>query len=176
MRLAPGARKAVLTVHITCSVGWVGAVLVYLALGVWAVRATDAVTLAAAWAALELTGWVVVVPLAVGSLTTGVLAAVGSPWGLLRHYWVVIALLVTVLCVAVLLLHMPSVSHLAHQAARGGSTTDPALAQGDLAHPGIGLVLLLLVTVLNVYKPRGLTRRGRRAQFSRSGSGSAVSG
>lgn len=166
-RLGPRTRKGALTVHIICSVGWVGAVLVYLALGVWAVRATDAATVAAAWAAMALTGWVVIVPLAVGSLVTGILVAAGSAWGLLRHYWVVFALVVTVVCVAVLLAHMPSVSHLADQAA-AGSDENPALAQGDLPHPAVGLVLLLAVTVLNVYKPRGLTRRGRRAQVGSS--------
>jgi hypothetical protein len=35
---------------------------------------------------------------------------------------------------------------------------------GDLFHPGLGLVVLLAITVLNVYKPRGLTRYGWRKQ------------
>ena len=37
----------------------------------------------------------------------------GTPWGLFKHYWVVIALVLTTLSLAVLLLHMPSVSALA---------------------------------------------------------------
>jgi hypothetical protein len=35
---------------------------------------------------------------------------------------------------------------------------------GDLLHPGLGLVVLLVIQVLNVYKPRGLTRYGWRKQ------------
>jgi hypothetical protein len=37
-------------------------------------------------------------------------------------------------------------------------------AWGDLVHPGLGLVVLLVITGLNVYKPRGLTRYGWRKQ------------
>jgi hypothetical protein len=35
---------------------------------------------------------------------------------------------------------------------------------GDLFHPGVGLVILVLIQVLNTYKPRGLTRYGWRKQ------------
>jgi len=35
---------------------------------------------------------------------------------------------------------------------------------GDLLHPGVGLLVLLVITTLNVYKPRGLTRYGWRKQ------------
>ncbi len=38
---------------------------------------------------------------------------------------------------------------------------------GDIAHPAIGLVVLLAVLVLNVYKPRGLTGYGQRKQHER---------
>ncbi len=40
---------------------------------------------------------------------------------------------------------------------------------GDLLHPGIGLVVLLAIQILNVYKPPGMTRYGwRRQQEQRS--------
>src|SRR5205823_3537878 len=35
---------------------------------------------------------------------------------------------------------------------------------GDLFHPGVGLLVLLAITVLNVYKPAGLTPYGWRKQ------------
>jgi hypothetical protein len=35
---------------------------------------------------------------------------------------------------------------------------------GDLLHPGVGLVVLLAIQVLNVYKPPGMTRYGWRRQ------------
>jgi hypothetical protein len=36
------------------------------------------------------------------------------------------------------------------------------LRSGDLLHPALGLVVLLTVQVLNIYKPSGMTRYGRR--------------
>src|ERR1051325_9707583 len=90
MTMAPGLRKLVLTVHLSFSVGWIGAVIAYLVLGVSATTSKDAETVRAAWIAMELTGWSAIVPLALGSLLTGILIALGTPWGLFRYYWVLI--------------------------------------------------------------------------------------
>jgi hypothetical protein len=166
MTMPPGLRKFALTAHLTFSVGWIGAVVAYLALGVAAVRSQDAQTVRAAWIAMELTGWFVIVPLALAALLTGLVMALGTPWGLFRHYWVLIALVLTILATVVLLLHMPTVSSAA-DAARAADGAHPAGRGGDLLHPGLGLVVLLVITVLNVYKPRGLTRYGWRKQQQR---------
>ena len=163
MTLPPGVRKFTLTIHLSCSVGWVGAVVAYLALGVSAVTSHDAETVRAAWIAMELTGWFVIVPLAVAALLTGLVVALGTPWGLFRYYWVLITLMLTILATVVLLLHMPTVSSLADMA-RAADAADLRRLGGDLFHPGLGLVVLLAIMVLNVYKPRGLTRYGWRKQ------------
>ena len=163
MILRPGARKFTLAAHLTVAVGWIGAVLAYLALGVAAVTADDADTVRGAWSAMELTGWFVIVPLAVASLVTGVVMAVGTKWGLLRHYWVVISLVLTLVATLVLLFHMPSVSATA-DAARVAEGAELEALGGDLLHPGLGLVVLLVIQVLNVYKPQGLTPYGWRRQ------------
>src|SRR5918911_3040560 len=110
MTMTSSLRKFVLTAHVTFSVGWIGAVVAYLALGVAAVTSRDAQTVRAAWIAMEVTGWYAIVPLALGALLTGLVMSLGTPWGLFRHYWVVISLALTVLCTIVLVLHMPSVS------------------------------------------------------------------
>jgi hypothetical protein len=161
--LSPGARKLVLSIHLTVSVGWIGAVLAYLGLGVTAVRTDDPDLIRAMWNAMDVSGWYVIVPLAIASLLTGLLIALGTKWGLFRHYWVVISFGLTVFAVVVLLLHMPTVSSTAEFAR---SAEGPALEGlgGDLGHPGIGLVILLVVQVINLYKPRGLTRYGWRKQ------------
>jgi hypothetical protein len=163
MTMAPGLRKLALTVHLTTSVGWIGAVVAYLALGVSAVAGRDAQTVRAAWIAMELTGWYVIVPLALAALLTGLVMALGTPWGLFRHYWVLITLVLTILSTVVLLLHMPSVSSLA-AVAREADGADLGGLGGDLLHPGVGLLVLLAIAVLNVYKPRGLTPYGWRKQ------------
>jgi hypothetical protein len=163
MTMPPGLRKFTLTVHLSCSVGWIGAVVAYLALGVSAVTSHNAETVRAAWIAMELTGWFVIVPLAVAALLTGLVVALGTPWGLFRYYWVLITLMLTILATVVLLLHMPTVSSLADMA-RAADAADLRRLGGDLLHPGLGLVVLLAIMVLNVYKPRGLTRYGWRKQ------------
>jgi len=161
--LTPRLRKFALSAHLTFSVGWIGAVLAYLALGVGAVTSQDVQTVRAAWIAMELTGWYVIVPLALASLLTGLVMALGTKWGLFRHYWVLFSFALTILATVVLLLHMPTVSLVADQAQEGEGTSLDGLG-GDLLHPGIGLVVLLVVQVLNLYKPPGMTRYGWRKQ------------
>lgn len=161
MNMNPGLRKFALTVHLTVSMGWVGAVIAYLALGVTATTTQDPETIRAAWIAMEVTGWYAIVPLALASLATGLVMALGTKWGLFRHYWVVFSLVLTAFATTILMLHMPTVSALADVAREADASTLMGLG-GDLAHAGIGLGVLLLVAVLNVYKPRGLTRYGRR--------------
>src|ERR687894_2536717 len=115
MTMAPNPRKFALTTHITSSLGFLGAALAYLGLGISAVTSQDAQTVRAAWIAMELTGWYVIVPLAVAALLTGIVMSLGTPWGLFRHYWVLISLGLTVFSIIILLLHMPTVSALADE-------------------------------------------------------------
>lgn len=164
--MSASVRKFVLATHLVFSVGWIGTVVAYLALGIAAVRSEDTATVRAAWTAMELTGWYVIVPLAVASLLTGLLMALGTKWGLFQHYWVVISFVLTLISTVVLLLHMPTVSAMADTAQEAEGARLESLG-GDLLHPAVGLVILLVVHVLNVYKPRGMTRRGYRRQQAR---------
>ena len=156
-------RKLVLSAHLTVSVGWIGTVFAYLALGLVARSGSEVETRRASWIAMELIGWYVIVPLAVASLLTGLVMALGTKWGLFRHYWVFISLALTVFATGVLVLHMPTVTASADVARTAGAAELDALG-GDLMHPSIGLVILLAVLVLNIYKPAGLTRHGWRKQ------------
>ena len=166
MILPPGLRKFVLTLHLIASVGWIGAVIAYLALGVAAVADRDAQAARAAWIAMDLIGWFAIVPLALAALLTGLAMSLGTSWGLFRHYWVLITLVLTSGATIVLLLHMPTVSALAN-VARKADGADLGGLGGDLFHAVGGLGVLLLITVLNVYKPRGLTPYGWRKQLER---------
>lgn len=171
MVMGPRLRKLALSVHLTVSIGWIGSVVAYLALGLAALTTDDDLTLRAAWIAMDLTGWYVIVPLAVASVITGLIMSLGTKWGLLRHYWVLYSFIITVVAAAVLLLHMPDVSQLANVAREGatGAEGEHLLGQlrsGDLLHPTLGLVVLLTVQILNIYKPTGMTRYGRSMQRS----------
>ena len=158
MILTPLLRKLVLTAHVTFSVGWLGAVVAYFALSITAGLTTeDAQTVRAAWVAMELIGWYVIVPLALASLLTGLVNALGTPWGLFRHYWVLAKFLLTVFATIILLLHMPDVSFVADVV-----TTTGGREGGDNLHAGGGLLVLLVLVTLAVYKPQGMTRYGWR--------------
>lgn len=173
MRMSPAQRKAALSVHLTVSVGWLGAVVAYLAVGVSAVTAQDAQTVRAAWFAMELTiGWVIA-PLAVASVATGVVMGLGTTWGLVRHYWVLISFVLTVAITVFLLFHMQDVRRLAAFAQAADDADLAGGLGGDLFHAGLGLVLLVVIQALNVAKPKGLTRYGRRKQREEQSQGSA---
>lgn len=163
--MTPSVCKGALTVHITTAVGWVGAVAAYIALDVVTATSQDAQTLRAAYLAMDTIARYVIVPFAFASLSTGIVMSVGTTWGLFRHYWVVISLLLTIAMTIILLLEMQTIRSLADMAA------DPATSSGDLrgmestlVHSVGGTVVLLVIVVLNVYKPRGLTPYGWRKQ------------
>ncbi len=165
MRLSRRARKFWLTVHLVCSIGWVGAVAAYLVLDIQATAGQDVQTLQAAYIAMEMVTWWAIVPLAIVSLATGLVLSLGTKWGLVRHWWVVISLVLTVFAIAVLLVETQTIaSHAA--SASDPATTDEELRSlpGTLVHSIGGLVVLLVVLVLNMYKPKGLTRYGWRKQ------------
>jgi hypothetical protein len=120
----------------------------------------------AAYLAMDTIGWLAIVPLAVAALLTGLVMALGTAWGLFRHYWVLISFALTIFATAVLLLHMSAVDRMADVVRVADQTQLRALG-GDLMHPGVGLLVLLVVAVLNVYKPRGVTPYGWRKQQER---------
>lgn len=96
----------------------------------------------------------------------GLVMALATKWGLFRNYWVLFSFVLTILATVVVVLHMPTVSVLADVAQEAQGARLDGLG-GDLFHPGLGLVVLLVIQVLNVYKPRGLTRYGWRKQYPR---------
>jgi DMSO/TMAO reductase YedYZ heme-binding membrane subunit len=153
-----------LTAHVVSSVGWLGAVAASLALGLAGLTSRDAETLRAVYLAMELIGWLVLVPLSLASLLTGLVQALGTRWGLFRHYWVVFKLVINVFAAAVLLLYMQTLGYLAGVAASAGSDLSELESPSAALHAGGALLLLLLAAMLSVYKPRGLTRYGQRRQ------------
>jgi hypothetical protein len=174
--MSPGLRKFALATHLTVSVGWVGAVAAYLALDMTAATSRDAQTLRAAYIAMESISRFVIVPLAVGSLLTGLAMSLGTKWGLFRHYWVLISLVLTVVATAVLLVETQTIGSLGDMAADTTTSAEDLRAMpSTLVHSVGGAVVLLVVLVLNTYKPQGLTRYGwRKLQAERTERGQLV--
>lgn len=154
MTMTPRLRKLVLTAHVISSVGWLGAVAVFLALGIVGLSSQDAQVVRAVYLAMESAGWSVLVPSSFASLLTGLVQSLGTKWGLLRHYWVLMKLVINLVATIVLLMYMQTLGYLAGVAA---ATT---ASSGDLGglrssspvlHSGVGLLLLLVAAALSVY-------------------------
>ncbi len=102
-----------LTAHVASSVGWLGAVVSFLALAIAGLTSGDAQMVRATCLTMEVTGWFVIVPLSLATLPTGLIMSLGTEWGLILHYWVVVKLLITIFATILLLVHMQPVGHLA---------------------------------------------------------------
>jgi hypothetical protein len=154
--MMPRLHKFTLTAHVTVSVGWLGAVLAYLAPAVAGLATEDAQMLRAAYFAMDLIARFVIVPLSLAALTTGLVQSLGTEWGLFRYYWIVVKFVLTVAAVFVLLLHLPTVSRVAEMTLL--SANPGMLRVQVLVHALGGLFVLLIATVLSIYKPWGRIR------------------
>src|SRR5258708_30257146 len=103
MAMTPGLRRLALTTHVTSSVGWLGAVAAFLALAIAGVGSQDGQIVRAAYLAMHLITWFVIVPLSFAALFTGIVQSLGTTWGLFDHYWVVTKLMLTNLATMILL-------------------------------------------------------------------------
>lgn len=163
MALTSPLRKLVLTLHVMSSLGWAGAVAVFVVLDIATLTSPDPQLGRVLWLALQAAGWSLLVPLAFASLVTGVILALGSVWGLFRHYWVLFKLVLTLIATVVLVLYMQTITTVA------GMAVDSAMSGMEfpsaLLHTGGGLVVLVLTTILAIYKPRGMTRYGQRKRL-----------
>lgn len=171
MMMKPNLRKFVLTAHIASSVGWLGTVAAFLALAVAGLFAQNAERVRSAYLAMELIGWLVIVPCSLAALLTGLIQSFGTKWGLFRHYWILIKFLLTVFSVLILFAFTRTLNDLGNLAENASLSVDELhkLSQSPVLHSGGGLLVLLAATILSVYKPWGLTAYGRRKQIERVG-------
>jgi hypothetical protein len=168
--MSPSIRKLALTAHVISSLGWVGALAVFLAHSIVAIASQDIQLVRTACMAMALTAWYVILPFSLASFATGIVQALGAAWGLFQHYWVVIKFLLTSVATAVLLLKLEPIQRLASAAADTSFATNelPDLKASLLIHAAAGLALLIATTVLGIYKPAGLTLRGVAMQRERN--------
>ena len=164
MTMPPALRKAALVGHVTSSVGWLGAVAAFLVLAVVALHTADATTSGSLYLAMEILGKAVLLPLAFASLFTGLVQALGTPWGLFRHWWVIVKLALTVLSTLVLVAYTTTLTALADAARNPAGHLGALPSSSPVLHAALALVVLTAAAALSVFKPRGLTRYGWRKQ------------
>ena len=162
--MTPRLRKFALTAHVTSSVGWLGTVAAFQALALAALTSRQTETVRGFYLAMELIGWYVIVPFCLASLVTGLVVSLATPWGLFRHYWVLVKLLITVVSALILFGFMQTLGSLGDLAADATRSINElrSLKQSPVLHSGGGLLAIVLATVLAVYKPWGMTPYGRR--------------
>lgn len=162
-RLGRRARQSTLVVHIVSAGVWIGldVVMAVLALSGW--FADDVETRALAYRALAT---FVVAPMVVTSLVclaSGLLLGLGTPWGLLRYWWVIVKLVLTVvLVVLVLFLLRPGMAEVAtYGEDLAAGRTPSGDVSGMFFPPAVSLSALSLATALSVVKPGRRRKRGR---------------
>lgn len=159
-------RKATLLAHILASVSWIGIDAVLLVLAVTGFTSDEPGTIAASYVAMHRFGVILLLPVGLASLGTGLLLGVGSRWGVLRYRWVVCKLVINVvLTTLVAVLLRPRLA----EAASASAVADAAISERlaglsiDLLFPPIvSLVTLVTAATLSFYKPWGPTAYGRR--------------
>jgi putative effector of murein hydrolase LrgA (UPF0299 family) len=168
VRASPSLWKLTLATHLAVSVGWIGALAAYISLDVVASVGRDAEALRSSYLAMDRIVRHIIVPLALTSLLTGIVISLVTTWGLVRHYWVVISLILTAGATVVLLVEAEVVRDLSEVATHPATSPEELRALGGtLVHSIAGMVVLLVILVLNVLKPQGMTRYGRRTQGGR---------
>jgi hypothetical protein len=171
--MTPALRKLTITAHVAFSVGWLGAVAAFLSLSIAGLSSRDAEVVRGAYLSMDLISRFVIIPMCFAALATGLLQALGTPWGLLRYYWILLKFGLAIFATIALLIHQFAVMAVAAKRVSGAAVETLFSAEfGPLKTelvraPSLSIVLLLVVTALGVYKPWGLTRYGQRKQQER---------
>ncbi|WP_232725468.1 DUF2269 domain-containing protein [Bacillus sp. FJAT-44742] len=160
-------RKFALTVHVTVSIGWIGAVFAYLALVITTLTSRDAHIIRAALISMEPITYYAVVPLALASLLTGLFMSLSTTWGLFRHYWILAKFLLTIIAIFILFQYTQTISLVAELAREPSTSLDELKGAHGLLHSVGALVVLLLNMILSMYKPKGVTKYGWRKQYEK---------
>ncbi|MFB7259088.1 PDR/VanB family oxidoreductase [Streptomyces nojiriensis] len=178
-RLGTRGRKLTLALHILSSVGWMGLSMSMATLALIGYLTSDAGVAEGAYYAMYIfdESTVSLVSLVCGA--TGVLLGCGTPWGLMRHWWLLVKWVLTlgVMVFAWVYTHPLVLTAAEKAAAAEGGVYRPG-PEGTLlawtVPPVFGV--LVFVGVISVYKPWGRTRRGRRYAQTRAGSPAPSSG
>ncbi|WP_203588008.1 hypothetical protein [Actinospica acidiphila] len=160
MKLDRPARRAFLVVHVVASAGWLGLSAGLLALGLAANTTGSPATVEAAVRSMRLFADWLLLPLAFLTLGSGLVLALGTPWGLARHRWVWTKFWLTLATTTATAFALrPAVNDAVAAVSVGHALPD---GEDVLMGPIVSLSAYVFMTAISVLKPWGLTRRGRR--------------
>lgn len=167
-QVAPRTRKALVATHVVFSGSWLGVGAVMITLTILAATADDVGASHYSYRLLELFDQTILPWSSFGAILSGIAVSLTTKWGIVKHYWVFtkLVLAIVVLTCAFSFLHAWVVTAATESRQLAGSG-------GDVAELGAVRTLLiggfafavsnvLAATVISVYKPWGMTQRGRR--------------
>jgi hypothetical protein len=157
-------RRAALGVHLWSGGAWIGMDLVLGILVVTALTTDDVALRAVCLQAFELFAIWPLTLVGLLCLVSGVLLGLGTPYGLLRYWWVAVKLAINlVLSTLVIVLLGPGMRRAGEQgrelAAGGAVSTD---VSSLVMPPTVTIVALTVAVWLSVVKPWGRIGRSRR--------------
>jgi len=160
-RLGRTSRKVWLTLHIGIGVGWLGVGLGMLFLSIVGMTTDRHEVRHHTYALMESFDLALAIPSAFLAIFTGAVVSLGTPWGLVKHRWVLAKLIIALSLPVLSTFESTWVEVLVER------TEDPAAEPGRTGIQLIGilavfLTLLWTATILSVFKPGGRTRWGRR--------------
>jgi hypothetical protein len=168
-RLSRTQRRLLITLHVALSVGWLGASMVMLTLAITARASQSGGPARSAYWAMHLLADVLLIPLSLSVLLIGLAVAATSPWGLLRHRWVLVKLIATCAAVTLSLLALPVMTGIAYRDATWHALGAERDAGTRLViASSISVALYLSLTTISILKPWGPTARGRRSARQRA--------
>lgn len=176
-RLAPVARSTILVLHVVMGIGWMGVDIALFVLLMTARTTSDAALVVSSFNAIGMIVPAAVPLLSLGILGTGLVLGLGTRWGLIRYWWVLVKLLLSsVMTVLVYLSLLPAIRGMAVlsdttlSADTVRASLDP-LPTMLMFPPIVSFLMLGTATVLSIFKPWGRTPWSRN-----SGVGSAKGG
>jgi hypothetical protein len=158
-RLTPVARKAVLVLHVICGISWMGVDIALLALLITARTTNDAALVVSGFNAIRMIVPVAVPPLSLGILVTGIILGLGTRWGLVRYWWVLVKLLLSlIMTVLVFVSLVPAVNDIPSLSAATMSADAVRASFGMLPTvlmfpPLVSFLMLGVATILSIFKP-----------------------
>ena len=157
LTLGQWARKFILATHVMFSVGWFGAVATFVVLNIVGVNSSDSKIISSSYIAMNLIAWYIILPFCIASFLTGLIQAIFTQWGLFKHYWIIVKLVLTTGCTLLLIVHMQSISEgaLLASSAELPFVALKALGTTLFFKAVAALIVLSFIITISIYKPWG---------------------
>lgn len=160
MAIRPVQKKIIVVLHALSSVGLLGSIVSFFALGCAALAATGDELPSTYSAAMLLNSIYVIVPLALAANITGLILALKTHWGLFKHRWVLVKFMMTLFATVVLLIKLRLIFRVADCFGSSACLLEsPRHGELELVvHAAMGFLVLLMPLVLTIFKPWGLVQ------------------